>query len=192
MPRNGCRHVPYNPGTKPYNGQRNGQRAVPPNAVQRSTAVRYNAVPCTCRNRANTVYMPAQPRAPHGLPAGRHDPACAVPVSSFVGPLSLEGLFPSPARSPRKRSAPVCAASPLPNRPKTRMSSRRKWRSYRFTLRRRIYHGTVIVTTYTETKLQTPIKPAARIGTAQLSGHAAVATKTLPPVTASSVVCPLS
>ena len=46
-------------------------------------------------------------------------------------------------------SAPVCAASPLLEHLRTRMSSRRKWRSYRFTLRpRRIYHGTVIVTTY--------------------------------------------
>jgi hypothetical protein len=40
-----------------YNGQRNGQRTVPrmPYNAQRPYAVRYN----TCRNIANTVYMPA-------------------------------------------------------------------------------------------------------------------------------------
>lgn len=119
-------NVPYR---MPYNAQR-------PYATMpcRARAV-IELIQCTCRRT----------RTPHGVSRPGGTTQRAVPVSSFVGPARLRFIS-----SALPGSAPVsglrCLAAP--RTPKTRMSSRRKWRSYRFTLRRRMYHGTVIVTTY--------------------------------------------
>ena len=143
MPRNGCRHVPYNPGTKPYNGQRamvNVPYRMPYNAQRpygtmpcRARAV-IELIQCTCR-RTRTARSPGREARP------------SVHSSGFV--LCRPSFKVYFLRAPRKRS-PVCAASPLLEhlRRACRPAASGGWRSYRFTLRRRMYHGTVIVTTY--------------------------------------------
>lgn len=107
------------PYRMPYNAQR------PYGTMPCRARAVIELIQCTCRRT----------RTARRLPAGRHDPACS---SGFGLCRPSFKVYFLPAL--RKRSGSVCAL-------RRRMSSASG--AYRsFTLRRRMYHGTVIVTTY--------------------------------------------